>query len=574
MEPTQLATQTAPRIPVTWIVRGRNPRTEFPEKEMEELTLSVKAVGVFTPILLRPTDDGKLQIVAGERRYQATIRAFGLTDDVTIPADIRILTDEEADNLALIENTERQPMTPLDEAEAAARTLGNCGGNRDEAARVLGWEPHRLAMRLGLMYAVPEARDALRKKDILLGHAELLAGLRKESQIQALAMLMSSPERPSVTDFKAMLQRMALSLSTAIFPKDDCAGCQHNSGTQGALFGESIADGNCTNKVCFEAKSEAEIERRAQELRNDYQVVKIVRPGDNFTIVGLQAEGPKGVGVDQAAACRSCESFGAAVSGMPDSMGRAYRDQCMNTACNIKMVAIRIKADKEAQELAAGPATNPGSTADVKGNKGATSGATKPSPAKKPTTPSAASIKPSAAVVTFREKVWRAIFSRVVINADAATNRCILFALAVTNGRCFEGTLITAHAEKHGLDVKGSSAASVLEKTLNLQTADLSKVLGLVAGHTSSMLLMNDVVAMLKVLDVKIGDHWAVSTEFFDILTKNEIDAVCADIGIKQALAGAYAKAYAGKKDEYIKTIMGIEGDFDYKNRIPKIMNW
>ncbi len=560
-------TLSAPRIRVNMIVEGRNPRTtaDYDQEELKEFAESIRASGgVATPILLRPWQEGKFQLVAGWRRWRSTIIAYGDGDEVTIPADIRVLTDEEADHLALVENTDRKAMTPLDEAEGAARILATCKGDRGEAARQLGWKQHMLDQRLALMYAIPEVRAALRKKDILLGHAELLAGLRKESQQQALASLMAAPALIEVGTFKSMLERMALSLGNAIFDKADCAGCQHNSGTQQAMFGEAIKDGNCTNKVCYDAKVDTVVQSRAKALESDYQVVRIVRAGDNFTLAHLQAEGPKGVGTEQAFACRSCQNFGAAVSAMADSAGKVYRDQCMDTPCHTRMVAARIRSEQEAAKPKVAPAT---------ATEGKESGAAK-QPASKVSGAPLEKVEPSKAVIEYRERVWRAIFSKVTLAADPATNRCILLALAFTRSSHLDGRAMSSKAMEVGIDLNGISTAEVLDKALQLQQQVLGNAVGLIAGHTSTTLPINDVVGMLKVLNVQIADHWKVNAEFFDLLTKNEIDFVCTKIGIKEAMSGAYAKVQAGKKDDYIKAIMGLGADFKYEGRIPPFMNW
>lgn len=115
-------------------------------------------------------------------------------------------------------------------------------------------------------------------------------------------------------------------LDNAIFDKKDCAGCQHNSSNQSVLFAEAIAGGKCTNKACFESKTEGELQARAKALQDEYQVVRIVRPGENFTTTPLVVDGPKRAsGEEQAKACRTCQNYGAAVSAVPDSWATSTR---------------------------------------------------------------------------------------------------------------------------------------------------------------------------------------------------------------------------------------------------------
>ena len=135
-------------IKVGNILPGRNPRGYFDPAEMTALEDSVKSKGVLQAILVRPRDAGRYEIVAGERRWRAAKKVFG--DEYEIPALVRDLDDGEADEAALIENIQRADMSPTEEAEAAAKILGRCQGDRDEASHRLGWSRTTLDKRLAL----------------------------------------------------------------------------------------------------------------------------------------------------------------------------------------------------------------------------------------------------------------------------------------------------------------------------------------------------------------------------------------------------------------------------------------
>jgi ParB family chromosome partitioning protein len=162
-------------IKVGNILPGRNPRGYFDPAEMTALEDSVKSKGVLQAILVRPRDAGRYEIVAGERRWRAARKVFG--DEYEIPALVRDLDDGEADEAALIENIQRADMSPTEEAEAAAKILGRCQGDRDEASRRLGWSRTTLDKRLALMNCSERVRRALSERRIQLGHAELLAAV-------------------------------------------------------------------------------------------------------------------------------------------------------------------------------------------------------------------------------------------------------------------------------------------------------------------------------------------------------------------------------------------------------------
>lgn len=165
-------TQSVPpqRILVANVRPGRNPRRYFDPSLMADLENSIRAHGgLLQPILVRPVEANQFEIVAGERRFRAYKAVYG--DQAEIPALMREMTDDEAAAAALAENTDRTSMTPVEESEAAARVLGDCQNNRDEAAARLGWSRPTLDKRLALMYATDKVRDLARVVGINTGRA-------------------------------------------------------------------------------------------------------------------------------------------------------------------------------------------------------------------------------------------------------------------------------------------------------------------------------------------------------------------------------------------------------------------
>ncbi len=206
-------------IKVGNILPGRNPRGYFDPAEMTELEESVKSKGVLQAILVRPRDAGRYEIVAGERRWRAAKKVFG--DEYEIPALVRDLDDGEADEAALIENIQRANMSPTEEAEAAAKILGRCQGDRDEASRRLGWSRTTLDKGLALMNGSERVRRALSERRIQLGHAELLAAVTRDKQDAVLDKLLSQACLPTVVQFRGQLEQISRALGSAIFDKVD-----------------------------------------------------------------------------------------------------------------------------------------------------------------------------------------------------------------------------------------------------------------------------------------------------------------------------------------------------------------
>jgi ParB family chromosome partitioning protein len=545
------------------IRQGRNPRTYFDPVEMTEMEASVSAKGVIQPILIRPVEDW-FEIVAGERRWRAAMKVRG--EGYEIPVLVKILSDEEADELALIENVSRANMSPTEEASAAARILGRCENNRDEAAKRLGWSRSTLDKRLALMNCSPSVMTALNERKIQLGHAELLAAVPKERQEKAVAIILAQATLPSVAEFKAGLEKISRSMASAIFDKTDCASCHHNSGNQQALFADAVSDGHCTNSECFNQKTENMLETKKKSLEENYPKVVIVREGENHTVIKLVAEGATGVGTEQAAACRSCKSFGAAISAIPGKVGNVYESHCFDTTCHTKKVGERLLAEKKAD---AKPATAPTTAKPAASKQAAGKSAEKSTTTSKATV---TSVQDTQRVVEYRIEVWRKALKKELY-ADPHKNLCMLIGVMMTRG----GTNVSSTKLASGFEAMtsqkpnpsnaGEAAAMVAEATEDVRSKMLSGIVISVSDSVDKYQLP----AMLKFMQVDLPKHWKLNAEFLDLLTKSEIEVIAEELGLKAALGDKYAKAKSGKKDEFIKALMEIEG-FVYEGKIPKVL--
>jgi ParB family transcriptional regulator, chromosome partitioning protein len=568
--------QATPMLPLSVISAGNNPRTYFDPQEMEELTASVKAQGILQPILVRPVGEG-FQIVAGERRFRAATAA-GLPE---VPVSIREMTDDEAEAAALIENVQRANMSPSEEAEAAARVLGTCRNDRDEAARLLGWSREVLDKRLALNNLSEKARIALNERKIKLGHAELLAAASRDVQDKALDAILTN--NITVEACKEMLSKIARNMASAIFAKDDCAGCQHNSDNQAVLFGESVGRGSCTNGSCYDAKTEGELVKRRDALVDGYPKVEIVRPGQQYTVIKLKVDGQKGVGEEQAKACRACANFGAVVSATPDKLGQTFKDLCFDTVCNGKKAAEFAKAVEEAAkadalaaatteaapEAPAATATKDGkSKPAAAGAKAATKTPAKSAPKTKVT------IQESTRLKEYRVAEWRRI-SKSELVKQPERNLVVLISLAVSSNISNVSSMKMSDGLKK---LSGSDAISSFHDIgMALTLADKldekgkkTMFLGLAATAMDGITEKN-LCSVLTYLQVDMTAHWSLNDKFFDLLTKAEIEVMAEEVGLKTALGDKFSKVMSGKKDEIIKALMKVDG-FKYEGCVPKCM--
>ena len=123
------------------------PRKDFDEEALAELSSSIMQFGVLQPILVRPIIGGGYQIVAGERRYRAS-RMAGLTE---IPAVIRELSDDETMELAMIENLQREDLTPIEEAKGYKVLIETYGMSQEQLAQSMGKSRSAIANTMRLL---------------------------------------------------------------------------------------------------------------------------------------------------------------------------------------------------------------------------------------------------------------------------------------------------------------------------------------------------------------------------------------------------------------------------------------
>jgi ParB family chromosome partitioning protein len=141
------------------------PRKVFEPGAIAELTASIAEKGVLQPLLVRPIEDG-YEIVAGERRFRAA-REAGLTH---VPVIVRELSDQEALEIAIVENLQREDLNPVEEARAFRQLLG-FGASQEDVARAVGKSRSTVANSLRLLTLPQKALAALEAGEISAGHA-------------------------------------------------------------------------------------------------------------------------------------------------------------------------------------------------------------------------------------------------------------------------------------------------------------------------------------------------------------------------------------------------------------------
>lgn len=154
------------------------PRREFDEEALQELTDSIREIGIIQPITLRETANGKYQIIAGERRWRASMRA----QMKTIPAYIRTVNDESLMEMALIENIQRQDLNPVEIALAYQQLIEQYGLTQEKLAEKVGKKRVTVTNFLRLLKLPAPIQVGLRNKSIDTGHARALLAIDDPKQ--------------------------------------------------------------------------------------------------------------------------------------------------------------------------------------------------------------------------------------------------------------------------------------------------------------------------------------------------------------------------------------------------------
>jgi ParB family chromosome partitioning protein len=146
------------------------PRKEFTEEALKELADSIREKGVLQPILVEGQNEGSYVIIAGERRW----RAAGIAGLAKVPVIVRKFSEQEKLEIALIENIQREDLTPIEEAKAFKNIMETAVLGQEELAVRLGINRSTLANALRLLKLPEDMQDGINKRDISPGHARAI----------------------------------------------------------------------------------------------------------------------------------------------------------------------------------------------------------------------------------------------------------------------------------------------------------------------------------------------------------------------------------------------------------------
>ena len=189
------------------------PRKTFDNDSLAELASSIAEHGLIQPIVVRPRIEGGYVIIAGERRWRAC-RMAGLTE---VPVIVKDVSDEQAMELALVENLQREDLDPVEEASGIRELMTRCDLTQEQAAQKLGKSRSALANSLRLLNLPDTVLELLKSGFLNTGHAKVILGL-PTPELQAEAAQMIADNQLNVRQAEALCKKMAKPAKEPIAP--------------------------------------------------------------------------------------------------------------------------------------------------------------------------------------------------------------------------------------------------------------------------------------------------------------------------------------------------------------------
>ena len=189
-------------LPLAQLRPGKyQPRTRMDEGSLYELAESIRSQGVMQPVLVRPVDGGGYEIIAGERRVRAA-RLAGLAQ---IPVLVKVVADEAAAVMALIENIQREDLNPLEEAQGLQRLVSEFQLTHEQAAQAVGRSRSAASNLLRLLKLAEPVQQMLMAGDLDMGHARALLALESAQQVMSAHEI--AARKLSVRDAEKLVAR-------------------------------------------------------------------------------------------------------------------------------------------------------------------------------------------------------------------------------------------------------------------------------------------------------------------------------------------------------------------------------
>lgn len=311
---TPLATATAETdLDITTVhPSADNHRKTFNDASLQELAESIREVGVLQAIAVRPRTAGGYEIIYGERRYRASLLAGAKTIKATIYNNI---TDDEAEDVSLSENLQREEVRPTEEAKAFKRLLEKGRYDMYSLVSRFGRSEKYIYTRLKLNELYQPIGELLDNETITISVAEEISTYEPNIQKDVYEKHLKENSRDNWAGYTLKLfkkyfeEYYTTDLEQYKFDKTECKSCVHNAANYN-LFAEHNGCGHCTNRKCLDTKNAAFVAKETEKLLKSDPKLVIARPyygGMNET--ALQKLDKKGHEIKELNYTVSAQSF-------------------------------------------------------------------------------------------------------------------------------------------------------------------------------------------------------------------------------------------------------------------------
>ena len=257
-----------------------NHRKTFNDTSLQELADSIREVGVLQAIAVRPRTAGNYEIIYGERRYRASLLAGAKTIKATIYNNV---TDDEAEDMSLSENLQREQVRPTEEAKAFKRLLEKGRYDMYSLVSRFGRSEKYIYTRLKLNELYAPIGELLDNETITVSVAEEISTYEPNIQKDVYEKHLKEDSGDNWTGYTLNLFRKhfekcyTTDLEQYKFDKTECKACVHNAANYN-LFAEHNGCGHCTNRKCLETKNAAFVAKETEKLLKSDPKLVIARP--------------------------------------------------------------------------------------------------------------------------------------------------------------------------------------------------------------------------------------------------------------------------------------------------------
>lgn len=257
-----------------------NHRKTFNDASLQELAESIREVGVLQAIAVRPRTEGGYEIIYGERRYRASLLAGAKTIKAAVYNNV---TDDEAEDMSLSENLQREQVRPTEEAKAFKRLLEKGRYDMYSLTARFGRSEKYIYTRLKLNELYAPVGELLDNETITVSVAEEISTYEPDIQKDVYEKHLKEGNGEDWTGytlnlFKRYFEKYyTTDLEQYKFDKTECKACVHNAANYN-LFAEHNGCGHCTNRKCLEAKNAAHVAKETEKLLKSDPKLVVARP--------------------------------------------------------------------------------------------------------------------------------------------------------------------------------------------------------------------------------------------------------------------------------------------------------